>query len=409
MQIHYMLRLMSPLLVAVALAAEQGAGTITVPLEKKLLPDPNWEVSELQPLAGMTDGLHAFSTTLPFRKGVRVRVVLMERDGSKPVWLIDRNLDGELSPDEHIEVGPNPTVVEIPLQDEPYASFPIQVKAVDLPPKWEADMLRRNVRFIYHSHAVDVSGRVNLDGVRYDFFYRVNSNTFDVALSEAWMAVDIDRDGKIDLENWSDEMAYPLGQPVVFKIGNHYLRTDAVDTKAMTALIREVDASEYQLISMRKGRVVPEFSFVSLEGAAQSLKSAHGPRYTMLYFWASWCAICQSEIGLVDEANRIYQDRGFRVVGINGDKDAATARNFLKDHNVTFPQAKWDSVKDLVERRMRIEEWPTAILLDADLRVVSTNTKGELHIRHDGLMNTLETLLGGSKSGVSPDSKRDDH
>jgi len=402
---RYMLQLITPLLLAaVAPAAEQGAGTVTVPLEKRLLADPILEVAELQPVPGeMPEGLQAFATTLPFRKGVRVRVVLMERKGAKPVWMIDKNLDGELSADEQIEVTDQPTIVEFPLEGELFPSFPILVKAVRLPPNWQADMLRKNVRLLYYSHSVDVATKVALDGVPYDFFYRVSSNTFDAALTKTWLAVDIDRDGKIDQDRWSDEMVNALGQPAVFKIGSHYMRTDAVDTKAMTAVVREVDASEYRLISMRAGRVLPDFPFVDLDGAPRDTRTERGARYTMLYFWGTWCPICVSELPNFDEANRKFRDRGFRVIGINQDKDPEVARKFLKDRNVSFPQARWDSVEDLVDRRFRIDEWPTAILVDADMRVVSTNSKGELHIRQGGLIKTLEGLLSGAKS--SPDTK----
>lgn len=391
-----MLSVASPILLAATLAAGQEHRPIAVSLERRLLPDPVREVAELQPVPGpLPEGLRAYSTTLPFRKDVGVRIAVLEREGAKPVWLIDKNLDGELSSDEQIDVvGDHPTVVEFPLQRESFPSFPIQVQAVELPPDYQADIARRNVRILYYSHAVDVTGKVNLDGQSYDFFYRVNSNTFDVALSEAWVAVDSDHDGKIDTERWTEEMAYALGKPVVLKAGKHYLRTDAVDTKTMTARMSEVDASEYRLISMRAGHILPDFSFVDLGGAPHSLQGDRGPRYTLLYFWASWCTICKSEIGIIDEADRTYRDRGFRVVGINGDKDPTAARKFLKEHGVDFLQARWDSVQDLVQRSYCIFEWPTAILLDAGLRVVSTNGKGELHIRKDGLMPTLEGLLG---------------
>ena len=395
------------LLAAVALAAEQSAGTYTVSFDKKLLPDPVSEVAQLDPVPGLPDGLHAFATTIPLRKDVRVRVAVLERDGAKPVWMIDKNLDGELSPDEQVDVGDTPTVVEFPLSGEPFPSFPLQVKAVQLPPAWQADMLRRNVRILYYSHAVDISGKATLDGVPYNFFYRVSSNTFDVDLKKTWTAIDINHDGKIDLERWSDEMAYAMGEPVVFKVGSHYLRTDAIDMKALTATVREVEASEYRLISMRAGRMLPDFSFVGLEGGSHSLKRDRGARYTMLYFWATWCAICQSEMGLIEEANRKYHDKGLQIIGINGDKDAAAARKFIKDRNVTFPQASWDSVKDLVEQRFRIDEWPTAIMIDSDQRVVSTNSKGQPHIRQEGLMSTLEGLLvkGLTPAEVSGDDE----
>jgi len=388
------LRLIVPCLLALAaFESKLSAGTFTIQLDKQLVPDPVFEVAELKPVPGeLPQGLHAFSAMLPLRKGEQVRAVVIERDGAKPVWMLDINRDGELSSDEHIEVGGTPTLIQFPLQGEPFASYPLRVKAVDLPPGWQADMRQRNLRLLYYSHAVDVTGQLQLDGLTYQFLYRVNSDDFSVLLHDTWLAVDSDRDGKIDLARWSDEMVYALGKPVVFKIGKHYVRTDAVDMKRMTAQVQEVDASEYRLISMRVGQVLQDFSFVDLQGKPRSLKSESGSSYTMLYFWATWCAICKSEIGEFDEAIRRFHERGFRVIGIAGDRDPAITQKFVKEHSVAFPQARWDSVADLVEHRFRIDEWPTAILLDSEFRVVSTNSRGEPHIRQDGLMNTLERL-----------------
>jgi thiol-disulfide isomerase/thioredoxin len=404
-----MLRSIAPFLFAMAaLAAESGDQTIRFPLTKKLLPDPLLEVAELHPVAGLPDGLRAYSTELPFGKGAKVRVAVIERDGVKPVWLVDKNLDGEVSPDEQVEVGEIPTVIEFPLKGEPFPSFPIQLKAVQLPPKWQEDMIRRNIRLVYYSHAVDISGTVKLDGIPYDFFYRISSNTFAAPSTQVWVAADLNHDGKIDQERWSEEIMFGESQPV-FRLGNRYFRAETPDTSVMTAAIREVPAAEYRIISLRPGRAVPDFPFTDLAGTPQTLKGERGQRYTMLYFWASWCAICQSEIALFEQAGQKYEDQGFRVIGINGDKDAALARKFLKEHNVTFPQASWDSVQDLVERRLRIEDWPTAVLLDADFRVISTNTAGELHIRQEGLMSTLEGLFSGRLDPAAPvDTKRND-
>lgn len=370
-----------------------GQTTFTVPLENRLRPDPAWEVAELQPLPGTPEGLRAFSTELVLRKGLRVRVVLMEREGSRPTWLIDRNLDGKVSADEAAVIGPAPTVILFPLAGAAFSSFPLQLKAMELPARWREDMQRRNVRFLLHSQAVSVAGKTAVDGKEYEFFYRVDPETLDVALSKSAMAVDANGDGEIDTEPWSEEVILALGRPMVLQAGQRYLRADAVDLKSMTATMTAVKPDDYPLISLRAGRTVPDFSFTDFEGNRRQFTEVRGARYTLLYFWATWCSICQSEIGKYEEAARRFGDRGFRVIGINGDKDTGTARAFATARDVTFPQAQWDSVRELVQHRFRIMTWPTAVLLDSGLRVVSTNMDGEMHIRREGLMTTLETLM----------------
>jgi thiol-disulfide isomerase/thioredoxin len=387
------MRMLAGLTLAAAVLASD-TGTITVELEKKLVPDPIFEVTQLTHVPDLPEGLQAFSGELPLRKGAWVRVLVMERAGSKPVWLIDRNLDGQLSMEEQVEVGNRGSVVEFPLDGERFPSYPLALKAVDLPPDFQADTIRRKVRLLYYSHAAAVTGKADLEGVRYDCYFRVNPETFEVSLSQTMILVDLDRDGEIDRQLYSEEMIRPRGKPAVFKIGLRYYRFDGVDTKSLKAQIRQVDESQYRLISMRAGRVLPNFSFLDFDGVKHELYAERGARYTLLYFWASWCAMCATEIGVFEEAHAKYREKGLRIVGINGDRDTEAARRFMKQHRASFTQATWESVKELVEDRYQIIDWPTAILLDADLRVVSTNTKDEMRIRKEGLMPTLEKLFG---------------
>jgi hypothetical protein len=65
-------------------------------------------------------------------------------------------------------------------------------------------------------------------------------------------------------------------------------------------------------------------------------------------------------------------------------------RAFLKERNVDWPNATSDSVKDLVEKRLRINAFPTLILLDREGRVFDLN-RGELG---SSLMTTIARIVG---------------
>lgn len=58
-----------------------------------------------------------------------------------------------------------------------------------------------------------------------------------------------------------------------------------------------------------------------------SLVSKH--RYTLLQFWASWCASCRVELPEFDKLREEYAVKGFALVGVSLDTDAAAWRGAL--------------------------------------------------------------------------------
>jgi peroxiredoxin len=86
----------------------------------------------------------------------------------------------------------------------------------------------------------------------------------------------------------------------------------------------------------REGRAAPNFRLASLEGAPRSLEDFRGS-YVLLNFWASWCGPCRAETPDLQDFYSRNLDRGIIVVGVNQQEDAATARRFTDEFDVTYP------------------------------------------------------------------------
>jgi thiol-disulfide isomerase/thioredoxin len=116
----------------------------------------------------------------------------------------------------------------------------------------------------------------------------------------------------------------------------------------------------------------------------------------LLDFWGTWCGPCIAEIPTLKAAYARFRDRGFEIVGIDyehgdiapGVHDKVQA--FLKAHDIPWTSARPDSVKDLVEKRLRILSFPTYFLLDRDGRVVSLATTGS---ESTDLVDVLERVI----------------
>jgi cytochrome oxidase Cu insertion factor (SCO1/SenC/PrrC family) len=84
------------------------------------------------------------------------------------------------------------------------------------------------------------------------------------------------------------------------------------------------------------GGPAPNFTLTSTTGSRVTLSELRG-HPVMLDFWASWCTNCRADMGLVATAARRYSTRGLRVLLINDQQSAQTARNFLTALGIKLP------------------------------------------------------------------------
>ena len=97
------------------------------------------------------------------------------------------------------------------------------------------------------------------------------------------------------------------------------------------------------------GRPAAPFALTSFEGTPMQLGALRG-QVVVLNFWASWCyPACYEEAPVLERGWRAYRDRGVVVLGVNiQDKDEA-GRKFIREFNLTFPNAPDPSGKVSVD------------------------------------------------------------
>jgi peroxiredoxin len=137
----------------------------------------------------------------------------------------------------------------------------------------------------------------------------------------------------------------------------------------------------------------PDFSLPSLnESGVVSLKDYEG-EVIYLSFWASWCIPCRQEMPYLAQLWERHRERGFQVLAINVDEDAALAREFASQYALPFPLLRDEN--RTVSSSYRVPGFPTHYIVDR---------KG--HIRFSGLgfkladvgavSQEVETLLAES-------------
>ncbi len=65
-------------------------------------------------------------------------------------------------------------------------------------------------------------------------------------------------------------------------------------------------------------------------------------RITIFYWWASWCPFCREQAPQIQALWERHAQQGLQVLGISVDRNAETARAYLKKGGYTFACAWYD-------------------------------------------------------------------
>ena len=129
-----------------------------------------------------------------------------------------------------------------------------------------------------------------------------------------------------------------------------------------------------------EGQVLPDFSspVVDLKGNPISLAEYRG-KVVLLDFWAVWCGPCLGEIPRIKAVYEKYHDKGFDVIGVSLDEDAAVLREFIKEKEIPWRQIfdgqKWAG--HLVQQ-YGVRSIPAPFLIDREGKVISVKARGHL-------------------------------
>ena len=174
------------------------------------------------------------------------------------------------------------------------------------------------------------------------------------------------------------------------------LRAVLGDHPALEALRRGIPEEMESIINVNanaltQGAQVQDFSSTGLDQSEYRLREvcAHN-RYTLIEFWASWCAPCRVETPHIIDNYKAYNPKGFEVFAFSLDDDRdAWAKASQEDGIPWINTSDLKSFDSPIIEQFGIDFIPTNFLLDSKGVIVATDLRGE------ALKNTLAKLLGG--------------
>lgn len=351
----------------------------------------------------MTFGADAYASSGrlydPLTDSMSITAVLVEEKGKNPILFIDLNKDKSLNDDEKFTFPNEPELpglfemtLKIPFNDKTYSSIPFILRyyrGIKTGKMSEGDRLLEQSQAVFARGSVDVKGKKVL--VQYDYDLKERS----VNSSAGELGIDVNGDGKIDMDSLSTEYAKVDGEAAIFRLGDTYVSTKKADLKKNLITLREHQAKDYKRVELSMGNTMPEFEFVDFRGKKRKFSEFRG-KYVLLDIWGLWCPACREELPYLREAFRKFQGRNLEIVGLNTDpQPPEMVKKIVEENGMNWTHATFESVVEMLGKKWMITSFPTTLLISPEGKILSRSRtdKEEPDLRGQDLLETLDDIL----------------
>lgn len=110
------------------------------------------------------------------------------------------------------------------------------------------------------------------------------------------------------------------------------------------------------------GEQAPEFSLDTVRSSQVALSQFRGDQPAIIFFWATWCPHCQTQLEELNEHRVAIEEKGIKIILVDMGESADIVKAYLQQHKITF-----DSFLDTeahVSEKYRVLGIPTFIFVD---------------------------------------------
>lgn len=323
-----------------------------------------------------------------------------DENGKNPFIYVDLDADGKFSDSEKFtfeqEKNDNPYIwnatVNLPVKDNFFTHcqlFLQYFKSV------KVDEMTDNDRLITQSTEILARGNVDIKGKKFPVQYAYDFESKKIDPKKGWLGIDSNEDGSVDMDELSFEAAKAADETIVLRAGQTFVSTKKVDISKNQIVLREHEAKDYRRLELAVGKEFPDFAFTDFNNKKRKFSEFRG-KYVLLDVWGFWCPPCRKELPYIRESFRRFGSRNFEVVGLNTDPvPPEQVKKVMADNEMNWTQGQLASIFDLINKDLRIESFPSTFLIAPDGKILSMsrNRRGELDLRGQDLLTTLDKIL----------------
>lgn len=173
----------------------------------------------------------------------------------------------------------------------------------------------------------------------------------------------------------------PVGYLMVVMFGQQWLQEDIPGLIRDFPFLEKYNKVEKMLTQMRglkktqPGNLYTNFE-VSYDGTTHYLSDVVGKGdYVLVDFWASWCVPCRKEMRHILKAQKVYGDKGLKVLGIAVWDNPANSLKAATDWGLPWPV--WINGTEKVTDLYGITGIPCIILFGPDGTILARDLHGD--------------------------------
>ncbi|HLS12093.1 MAG TPA: TlpA disulfide reductase family protein [Flavobacteriaceae bacterium] len=153
--------------------------------------------------------------------------------------------------------------------------------------------------------------------------------------------------------------------------------TPAIANHEQTKAVRQF--IEENKTNLNVGSVVPDFSAKTPEGDELALSDVMKKgKYTLIDFWAAWCAPCRRENPNLVRLYEEYHDKGLEILGVSLDRNRNEWLGAIEKDKLTWHQISnlqfWD---DPIAKQYKIRAIPASFVIDSNGEIVGKDLRGQ--------------------------------
>ena len=159
---------------------------------------------------------------------------------------------------------------------------------------------------------------------------------------------------------------------LLFDFYNNLNQTHKQSPKA-----QKLYASLQKYETVRTGAKAPDFTAPTPQGTSVNLYKNLG-KYTIIDFWASWCAPCRRENPNVVALYQKYKDAGLKIIGVSLDKDKNRWINAIeKDGLPWLHVSNLKNWEEPIAQLYKVNSVPKMFILDENGTIIARDLRGE--------------------------------
>lgn len=116
----------------------------------------------------------------------------------------------------------------------------------------------------------------------------------------------------------------------------------------------------------KKKQYIEDYELIKTDGTKEKLSSL-AKENTLLVFWATWCRYCVSEIPILEELAKEYDNLSIVMINTGDNKD--TVAEFETKNSMTL--TSFYDEQSVIARQLGITGFPTIVFLSEDLEFIS--------------------------------------